>query len=84
MPSRWYFVGSRDGISWTTINTTTLDASYVSQPNDVLNVTVPSSDYKYYRLLVTNVAQNGYPNTLDSVNLGEFRILVQFSRRVGT
>ena len=75
IPSQWYFLGSRDGISWSTLNTTTLDASYVSQPNDVWNVAVPSSSYKYYRLFITKVAQNGSPNTLDSVNLGEFRIL---------
>jgi hypothetical protein len=84
MPSQWYFLGSRDNISWATINATTLDASYVSQPNDVWNITVPSSSYKYYRLLVTKVAQNGYPNTLDSVNLGEFRILYNEYGATGT
>jgi hypothetical protein len=75
MPISWYFLGSRDNISWTVIHQVTLDTSgSIIDPNEELNYTVPSSAYKYYRLLMTTTK-----NT-DSVNMGEFRILYKIGR----
>jgi hypothetical protein len=79
MPTRWYFLGSRDNISWATIHEVTLDASSSNiQPNEELNYTVASSGYKYYRLFITNT------NNTDSVNVGEFRILYNEYGATGT
>jgi hypothetical protein len=72
-PSTFYIVASNDGTTWTTIDSRT-DITWSKEPQTFFTGASAIALYSRYRMVVTNIGNNGITATRDELNIAEWEL----------